>query len=231
MFSLKDSHHFRKMVAGVCMVLAPALILVAEVVHPERHSDAGEQLAVIAANQDAWYAAHLVAIAGIVLLLPAVLGLMHMLREREPMWGALGGGLGMLGVVATSMIIAIEGFVGWQAGAQNSTEMVALFDAMQESAGIVVPVFVMGLALNLGVIALAFGMFRARAIHPWMAAALMLAAIGFGIAGFGAIGWLGIVSAAVLFVALGSVGRMVLRESDEDWEHTPEYRGVGLGAA
>ena len=28
-----------------------------------------------------------------------------------------------------------------------------------------------------------------------------------------------------LVVGLGSIGRMVLRETDEAWEHTPEYEG------
>lgn len=33
---------------------------------------------------------------------------------------------------------------------------------------------------------------------------------------------------AFLFVGLGSVGRVVLTESDEDWEQTPEHRGLRL---
>ena len=34
-----------------------------------------------------------------------------------------------------------------------------------------------------------------------------------------------IIGAAVLLVGFFQVGRMVLTESDEDWEHTPEYSG------
>jgi hypothetical protein len=29
-----------------------------------------------------------------------------------------------------------------------------------------------------------------------------------------------------MLVGLGSMGMMVLRESDADWEHTPDYRGM-----
>jgi hypothetical protein len=36
---------------------------------------------------------------------------------------------------------------------------------------------------------------------------------------------LAIVGAAVLFVGLGSIGRMILTETDEEWEHTPEFHG------
>ena len=34
-----------------------------------------------------------------------------------------------------------------------------------------------------------------------------------------------VIGSAVLLVGFVQVGRMVLAESDEDWEHTPEYRG------
>src|SRR5436309_2357790 len=36
---------------------------------------------------------------------------------------------------------------------------------------------------------------------------------------------LGIVGSAVMLVGLGSIGLIVLRETDADWEHTPDYRG------
>ena len=55
-------------------------------------------------------------------------------------------------------------------------------------------------------------------------------AVGASLFGFGigsAMNWLLIVAAAFLVVGLGSIGRMVLRETDEDWEHTPEYRASG----
>jgi hypothetical protein len=37
---------------------------------------------------------------------------------------------------------------------------------------------------------------------------------------------LGIVGAALLVVGFGSVGLMVLRETDSEWEHTPDYHGI-----
>ena len=47
-----------------------------------------------------------------------------------------------------------------------------------------------------------------------------LAALGWGLLAqrFG-------LAAAFLVVGLGAIGRMVLRETDEAWEHTPEYEG------
>ena len=78
MSRLSDSHHFRKTIAGMCMVAAPLLLVVGMIVHPESKTDVGDQLAVISANMDDWYAAHLILAIALVLAVPAVLGLMHM---------------------------------------------------------------------------------------------------------------------------------------------------------
>src|SRR3712207_1421121 len=113
MSRLSDSHHFRKTIAGMCMIAAPVLLLVGMVIHPERKDDVGAQLGVVADNMDAWFAAHLILVISLVLAVPAVLGLMHMLREREVALGHVGGGLAMVGLLATTGVVAIDGFVGW----------------------------------------------------------------------------------------------------------------------
>jgi hypothetical protein len=223
---LSDAHHFRKMVAGICMILAPLVLLVATVVHPEATNDEAAQLAVIAENLDAWFIAHLLALMAIALTVPAVLGLMHMLREREVALGHVGGGLAMLGLLAYVGIVAIEGFVGWQMGeAGDRAAMVALLSSIYDSAGIVIPFFVMSVGFAVGMMCLAYGLYRARAVQSWMAICLAVGAVLVAIGGATATNWLGIVAAAFLLIGLGSIGRMVYRESDEAWEHTPEYEG------
>src|SRR5918999_1602994 len=100
-------------------------------------TDEGAQLAVIADNLDAWFVAHLLVLISLALAVPAVLGLMHMLREREVAYGHVGGGLGLLGLLAITGIVAIDGFVGWQAGAAGAgnAEMTALFERLYDTAG------------------------------------------------------------------------------------------------
>jgi hypothetical protein len=223
---LSDAHHFRKMVAGACMMLAPVFLLVATVVHPETKTDEAAQLAVIADNLDAWLVAHMFALVAIALTVPAVLGLMHMLREREVSFGHLGGGLAMLGLLAYVGIVALEGFAGWQmAEVGNREAMVALLQGIYESAAIVIPFFVVSLGFAIGMVCLAFGLYRARAVQSWMAICLAIGAVLLAISGFAAMNWIGIVAAAFLLIGLGSIGRMVYMESDEAWEHTPEYEG------
>ena len=226
MLKFSDPHHFRKVVAGFCMMAAPLVLLVGMVIHPERKTDEAAQLAVAADNPDAWFASHMIVLAALVLAVPAVLGLMHMLREREVAWGHIGGGLAVLGLMALTALITIDGLVVWQmAIAGESPAMTALYQSFTDTAGIFIPVFLLSLAFALGLVVLAMGLYRARAVHAWMAFSAALGAVCLAIAGPGASDLLAIVGAALLFVGLGSIGRMVAAESDEDWMHTPERGG------
>jgi hypothetical protein len=222
---LSDAHHFRKMVAGACMVVAPLVLLVAMVIHPAMDMNEATQVATIADNLDAWYVAHLLALISIAVMVPAVLGLMHMLREREVAFGHVGGGLAMLGLLAFAGIVGME-LVMWQMVAGGSTsEAVALLERLNDTAGIVIPFVVVSFGFALGLACLAVGLYRARAVQSWTAISVAAGAIVFGFAIGAALNWLAIVAAAFLAVGLGTIGRMVLRETDEAWEHTPEYEG------
>jgi hypothetical protein len=223
---LSNTHHFRKLVAGACLIAAPLLLLVGLVIHPEMDSDEAAQLAIVRDNLDAWYASHLILLVALVLAFPAVLGLMHMLREREAALGHVGGGLALLGLLAYVGIVAIDGFVLWQMGSFGAQDQMAeLFQRLNETAGIVIPLYVVSFAFALGAVCLAAGLYRARAVQSWMAGCVALGAVLNVIGGVTYAGWLQIVAAAFLLVGFGSIGRMVLTESDEDWEHTPEHRG------
>ncbi len=225
MNGLSNAHHFRKTVAGICMVAAPLVLLVALVIHPDTGTSEASIVAAAASEPDAWYTAHLLALVSLVLAIPAVLGLMHMLREREVAFGHVGGGLAMLGLIAFVGIVAVEGFVGWQAATGDRGEMVALLERLYDSTGFVVPFLVMSLGFGIGMLVLAAGLYRARAVQSYFALFIAAASIMLTLGGLFATEWLGIVGAAFLLVGLGSVGRMVFTESDEDWEHPPEYKG------
>jgi hypothetical protein len=222
---LSDAHHFRKTVAGACMVVAPLVLLVAMVIHPASDMNEATQVATIQDNLDAWYVAHLLALISIAVMVPAMLGLMHMLREREVAFGHVGGGLAMLGLLAFAGIVGME-LAMWQMAAGGSTrEAVALLERLNNTAGIVIPFAFVSFGFALGLACLAAGLYRARAVQSWMAISTAAGAILFGFAIGTAMNWLAVVAAAFLVVGLGSIGRMVLRETDEAWEHTPEYEG------
>src|SRR5204863_2765807 len=117
MFGSHDPHRFWKTVAGACMMAAPALGLVGFIVSPGLDAHAGGQLATVAAHRDQWLISELLVMAGLVALVPAILGLMHMLREREVTLGHSRGALAMLGSLAAVGLSAIAMVVLQTAGA------------------------------------------------------------------------------------------------------------------
>jgi len=223
--SLSDAHHFRKMVAGACMVAAPILFLAAMIVSPGFDSDAAAYLANAASDPDAWYAMSLLLLCSLALVVPAILGLMHMLREREVAAGHVGGALALIGVLALAGLAAFDMVVWQMTKGGDPAQMTGLIDRFQESAGVTIPLFGGALAFSVGFVVLAWGLARARAISPLVAVAIAGGALCFAIGMMAYAQWLLIVSAALYVVGTGSVGVMVWRETDADWEHTPEFRG------
>ena len=226
---VSDAHHFRKMVAGACMVVAPALVLASAIVSPKLSSDGSTQLGYAAAHLDRWYITQVIALASLVLLVPAILGLMHMLRERQVAMGHVGGALAIIGVMAATAVTGAA-MVIWQMAepTRNALQMGRLADDFVGTTGIVVPLFIPTIGVALGFIALAWGLFRARAVHA-LSAVLMAAgtiALNLGL-GPVASNALTIAGAAAFTIGLGAIGWTVLTETDEAWEHTPVFQGFG----
>ena len=220
-----DSQHLRKMVAGASMVFGPLLLLVAFVASPRLETEAAAQLRVAAEHVDRFYLVNLLAMIGVALLVPAVLGLMHMVRERRPVHGAVGGGLTVLGLLATMASFGIA-FAIWQMaddGVQAAD--VTLLDSIIDSAGIMIPITIVGFVGCLGFVVLMLGMYRGQVVDWWMALCAATGVVLINIAFPAGVLALAIVGSALLVVGLGAIGVMVVRESDADWEHTPDYGG------
>ncbi len=187
MNGLSNAHHFRKTVAGICMVGAPLLLLLSMIVESVIGTSEDSFVIGRVGDPDTGSLEQMLLVGGLVLMVPAVLGLMHMLRERESAIGHLGAAVALIGLL------------------------------------------VMPFAWMAGMILLAGGLYRARAVQAAMAlsaaagAALLAAGGGFGSE------VLALAGAAVMLVGLGGTGWLVLKETDEEWEHTPEHGGPLAG--
>jgi hypothetical protein len=224
MFGISDAHHFRKMVAGFCMMFAPLLVLVGLVVSPKIHKDESAQLTSIAGHMDGWYLSHLLMFIGVVLAVPAVLGLMHMLREREVSYGHIGGGLALFGLMAFAALLGID-MVAWQMAAGAHGEMVSLLHRVVHANGVLIPFVYGSLLFGVGYLVVGMGLYRARATSSWAAAFLMVGGIALDVALITYSAPVAIAAAAVILVGQGAIGRTVWSESDEAWERTPEHSG------
>lgn len=220
-----DSHHFRKTIAGACMGAAPLFALIAYMVVPKMHTDEGAQLASIAAHADRFMAATLLSIASIACAMLATFGVMHMLRERRPVHAAFGGALAFTGLAAWLCQTGVS-MVLWQMtkdGVQPSD--VAAYQGLMDTFGSALVVFWLPVLTAVGFVVLAAGMYGAKVVDRWMAAMIGVAPVLLVIAGLAASAPLGLIGSAMLLVGLGSTGLMVLRETDADWEHTPDWHG------
>jgi hypothetical protein len=229
MMHLSDAHHTRKMVAGACMMLAPVLLLASTIIRPELHDGSAAQLAEIAASPDAWYLAALLGFLSIVLAVPAVLGLMHMLRERHVAEGHVGGGLALFGLLAFTGLTAIA-LVAWQMAVPgtDANQMAAALERVEETAGSMIPFYLGSFLWAIGICVLAFGLFSARAVSPISAAFLAAGAIALVVGFAAAMSWLTIVGAAFTVVGLCPIGYAVWKETDAEWEHTPARHAPGM---
>jgi hypothetical protein len=220
-----DSHHFRKTVAGCCMVAGPLLALVAFVVSPALKSGSAAQVAEVARHQDRFLLSMLLSLAAVVLVIGGSLGLMHMLRERMVGFGNVGGLLALVGLLATTAQLGAQ-LMLWpmvRDGVQATD--VSAWHAVTHDTAMVIPLVVVPWLAVVGFAVLAMGLYRGRAVDWWMAAMLAVGALGITLAGPLTSVAVGIVGAALFLVGMGSIGMIVLRESDADWEHTPEYHG------
>jgi hypothetical protein len=220
-----DSHHFRKTVAGWCMVVGPLLALVAFIVSPALKTNSAAQVAEVARHQDGYLLSGLLALAAVTLVIGAALGLMHMLRERMVAYGHAGGVLALVGL-AFSMAQLGAGLMLWpmvRDGVQPSD--VSAWHAVTHDTAPMIALFIVPWLSVIGFAVLAMGLYRAHAVDWWMAAMLAVGALGITLSGPLASVAVGIVGAALFLVGSGSIGMMVLRESDADWEHTPDYTG------
>ena len=183
MESLSNAHHFRKLVAGICMVFGPLALLLAMVFESKIGISENAYVIGKVGNPDTGQIEQVLLVAGLVLMVPAVLGLMHMLREREVDFGHIGGTVALVGLLV----------LPW--------------------------------ALMAGLVILAFGLYRAHAVQSTWALCIAAGAILLGVGAATEGELFAIVGAVVALVGYGSAGLMVLSETDEAWEHTPEVEG------
>ena len=171
----------------VALVLAPALLLIDNSLHPKEFGRGNEarQLAETAAHATRWQVAHLFGFAAILIYVGAVLGLAFLVRRRRPLGGLLAGGAALLGLLGFAGAIVLDGFtwgilgeLSGRAGTDQATLRTALHEVQQS--GWSLPFYLTGVGFLIGLPVLAVLAVRARAIPAWSGGALALGALMVG---------------------------------------------------
>ena len=172
----------------LALVLAPALFLLDNLLHPKEYERGNEarQLAEIAGHADRWQLAHAIGFLSILVFAAAVLGLAFLVRRRQPRLGLWGGALGICGLLGLAAAITIDGYtwgmlgeVYQRRGIAPATVEQALHDVQHSGWSLVY--YLPPVAWIFGVAMLALGAARQGAVPPWAGALLALGALMAGI--------------------------------------------------
>ena len=202
----------------------PALLLLDNLLHPTEYEAGNEarQLAEIADNYARWQLAHLLGFFAIVIFAAAILGLAFLVRRRQPALGLAGGALGLAGLLGFAAAIALDGFTWGVLGhvygqsAVDSATVEKTLDEVQTSSWSL-PFYLLPAAWIAGMVMLAVGAARQRAVPGWAAGLLVLAAVLAGTETAVIDNAYFIAGAATLLAGGVAVALPIARMSDEDF--------------
>jgi hypothetical protein len=209
---------------AAALVIAPALFLVDNIIHPKEYERDNEarQLIEIGSHADRWQLAHALGFLAIVVFAAAVLGLAFLVRRRQPRLGLWAGALGVTGLLGLAAVITIDGYtwgvlgeVYQRRGVAPETVETTMREVQHSDWSLVyylTPVtWIVGMAL------LAVGAARQGAVPMWAGALLAVGAVMVGIETAVISNAYFIVAAAVLAAGSIAVGVAVARMSDESF--------------
>jgi Domain of unknown function (DUF4386) len=204
----------RRRAGGAALIGAPLLIIVSESASIDIGENGRTSLAEVAADSGHLRLWVWLGFAAALLLVPAVLTLVHLLRGRSSVLGHLGAALTVVGAIGytahQSIFLTLPTLLSG-----DRSEMAALYERQFAYAEVgIVTFFVFLLPLFLGFLLLGIALRRARSGPAWPAFALALALVpSFLPLPFDA----AFASFALLLAGLGFYGWHVLAMSDACW--------------
>lgn len=174
MLKVTDADNFRRTLAGLCLILAPLLLLVAMLVHGGG-GDAGLVRA-MAETPGRVQAGNLLIMLSSVLFVPALAGLLRLVRGRGVALLHIGVGLALVGVIGHAVWagfqIVLLGLA--QSGVVDRARMSELISGGPPNAGFVIVMLAFMIGFFLGLLFLAVGLWRSGAVPRWAAVCLFL---------------------------------------------------------
>lgn len=225
MTTISSSERLLKTICGSCLILAPAVLLVGGLTHPEETTDAARQFEIIGDNLERWELSHWLISASMLLMLGSVVGLAHLLHEHRPAEGIVGGAATIVGVMALFAVASAEAVIVPRIGQSGDAQ---LFENIVSSGGwwvLLVPV----LLFPLGLIIMSYGMFRSRVAQTWVAGTVAAGSLAFALSLPTGSFWAGAVGVLLMLVGLAKIGLSVLSETDEQWDHPPQIGAQPAG--
>ena len=219
---IAKTERFRRWVAGISLIGFAVALVAQDLVGPHTPSDAAGTYTAVAADRGGTVASSVFLLISSLFLVPAVWGILHVVRARGVTLGHIGGALAIVGALGHVAVMTYQLALVEMTKAGDREAMVALIDRLDSSPVVGAIVFPMILAFALGLLILAIALWRARFVQGW-AALLVVAAVALDIgAPDGAPASVSIAKQLLAFAAFAYVGLRMLRMSDAEWDGPTE---------
>lgn len=216
MLRLSDERNFSRTLAGLSLIVAPLLLVVAALIGPDLSDDGGQRLVEIADNEARYIASGYLFLVAAWVFVPGLIGLWRLFRGPRVALGQVGAGLVLIGVITT---IAFFGFGAYEYEAAqpgfDPAQMAQLAENADET-GVAIPLFIAFIVgIVIGSLIVAWSLWRRAVVPAWAPAAIAVSAVlGFVAESMA----LSAISFALLLIGFGSVGVKLLSMSDEEWD-------------
>jgi hypothetical protein len=206
----------RRAVAGLSLIAAPLLGLTGAALLPAFTGGMEGELAFIAAQPARWLTGLYLDLLAWPMMVVAMLGLLHLLRERAAILGHIGGGLLLIGSFFHGAVLGFQ-FVEAPlvVSGLNHAQIVAFSEQMYAHTAFSL-LLLPFLSFYVGLLILAIALWRARIVPLWVAGVIVAAIL---VEFFGPPAFHTLLFQGLLLIALGWIGLAVLRMSNTQWEH------------
>ncbi|MFF0572466.1 hypothetical protein [Streptosporangium saharense] len=212
---LADPRAFRRLAAGICLIVAPLVYVVAIVADPALRQG-GDTVGVYGRYPEQVSVSASLLHWSWVLLLPGIVGMIHLIRGRGVIFGHIAGGLAFLGIVNFSGLMLGDFFYSRLERALPAAQGAMLADQAFADPGARYGFQIPGFVGLLGLFLLGLALAYARR-GPWWAPFAMLIGILVGpVFPFGTIA-----GGALYLAGAGVIGLGMLRMSDDEWSGEP----------
>ena len=164
--------------AGWSLIVAPALLVLANAIDPAQSDQAAERLPEIADHPTRYLVAAYLLLGSAWAFVPGLVGLWRLFRGPRLSLGQVGAGLLLIGTITTVAFVGF-GFYEYEASqpGHDPSQMAELVDQVEASAaaGPLVVVFLLGVVV--GSLVLAWSLWRRRIVPAWSPAAILVGTI------------------------------------------------------
>ncbi|MFI6705595.1 hypothetical protein ACIBF7_04125 [Nonomuraea sp. NPDC050478] len=214
--SLSDPIRFRRLAAGACLIAAPVLYVAGVVLDPALRQGGGDTAGVYGRQLEEVSISAAVLHWSWVLLIPGIIGMIHLVRHRAVLLGHVTGGIALLGVVNFSALMLGDYFYARLERSLPPAEGAALADQAFADPGLVFGFQIPGFAGILGLFALGLVLAYCRKAPWWAPFAMVLGIFGAPVFPVGTV-----VGGLLYLAGAGVIGLRIVRMSDAEWAAQP----------